>query len=226
MRAILLIIFFFGIQTTFTQTINSNKAPQLFKSYKEAEDSIATRINPQNTIIYKICEGEAFYLIQENAHWTGYYIKNVLPPVPLPPIFDTLKNGDIIEYKSYEAELQIFNADSTVKSLFQHHVNDIHQMSEKALQAKFIRKGKKKGEEIIEPLPTSSHDCNCTIVIYGQKNISATYRWSLVISEEMHTIPTLRIFYETQQILINSVKNYYGQTIIHTYPSLQGNQKP
>ena len=208
MRAIQLFILFFGTRTAFTQTINPNKRYQFYKSYKEVEDSIATRINLQNTIIYKTCEKyRSFYLIQENAHWTGYFIKNLQRDIHLPTIYDTLENGDIIEYKEYQTELTVFNADSTVKRLFQHHINDIHQISEEAIQVKLIRKGK--NVLIIESLPEASHDCNGTIMIYGQKNISASFRGILINSENLHIIPTLRIFYETQQILINSVNNYY-----------------
>ncbi|MBO9203044.1 MULTISPECIES: hypothetical protein [Niastella] len=210
MRAIHIFVFIISIQPAFAQTINTNKVYQFYKSYKEVEDSIATRINPKNTIIYKICEGHvAFYLIQENSHWTGYFIKNLQRDVPLPTIIDTLENGDIVEFKPYETELQIFNADSIEKKLFQNHLNDIHQISEDALQDQLIKHAKKKHKTTYLSLPITSHDCNSTIMIYGEKNISATYRWSLTISEEMHIIPTLRIFYETQQLLIRSVKNYY-----------------
>ena len=209
MRTIHIFVFIISIQPALAQTINTNKVYQFYKSYKEVEDSIATRINPKNTIIYKTCEGHAaFYLIQENSHWTGYFIKNLQREIPLPQIFDTLENGNIVEFKPYETELQIFNADSIEKKLFQNHINDIHQISEDDLQAQ-LKQAKKKHKTTYQSLPIASHDCNTTIVIYGPKNISATYRWVLTISEKMHIIPTLIIFYETQQILIKSVKNYY-----------------
>jgi hypothetical protein len=212
MRTILIFILLFRIQPVFAQTIYTGKTYQFYKNFKEVEDSIATRINPKNTIIYKICEGHtAFYLIQENSHWTGYFIKNLQREIPLPQIFDTLENGNIVEFKPYETELQIFNADSLEKKLFQNHIYDIHQISENALHTQLIKQAKKKHETTYQSLPTASHDCNSTIAIYGQKNISATYRWVLTISEEMHIIPTLRIFDETQQIFIKSVKDYYRQ---------------
>lgn len=139
MRAIHIFVSIFSIQSAFAQTINTNKVYQFYKSFKEVEDSIATRINPKNTIIYKICEGHvAFYLIQENSHWIGYFIKNLQPEIPPPSIIDTLENGDIVEFIQYETELQIFNADSLEKKLFQNHINDIHQINEGALKAQPI----------------------------------------------------------------------------------------
>ena len=70
-------------------------------------------------------------------------------------------------------------------------------------------KGKKKNEFIVQSLPQASHDCNSTIIIHGQKNISVTYRGVLTETEDMYIIPTLKIFHVTKEILINATKNYY-----------------
>ena len=206
MRAIIVFIFICGIQTVFAQTINTEKLYQLHKDFKAVEDSFAKRINKQNTIIYKTCEGyESFYLIQENSHWTGYFIKSLLiDGQSFPTIIDTLNDGNIVRLEPYQTELLIFNADSIVKLLFKSRINKIQQISEDYIQAKFIKKGKKRNEVIVQSLPQSSHDCNGTIIIFGEKNISATYRGALIDSEAMHIIPTLKIFYAAKQILANS----------------------
>lgn len=211
MKTIQLFIFILSVQAGFTQTIKTDKLYQFYGSFNELEDSIANKINLQNTIIYKTCEGySSFYFIQENLHWTGYFIKSLQPiyDVPYPTIIDTLENGDIVEFKPYNSELLVFNADSIVKRLFQNNITHITQMSEDAIQAKLIKKGKKKNEDISQCLPQASHDCNGTITIYGQKNISATYRGVLIEAEILHIIPTLRIFYETKRLLLNTTKNY------------------
>ena len=210
MKAIQFLIFILSVQAGFAQTIKSDKLYQSYRSFNEVEDSIAHTINLQNTIIYKTCEGHSsFYLIQENLHWTGYFIKTLLiDGLPLPTEIDTLKNGDIVEYKPYNTALLVFNADSIVKVLFQNNITNITQISEDAIQAKLIKQAKRKKEHVIYSLPQASHDCNGTITIYGPKNISATYRWALIEAENLHIIPTLRIFYETKRILLNATKNY------------------
>jgi hypothetical protein len=210
MRAILLLILISATETSFTQIIGTTRLFQLHKDFKAVEDSIAKRINLHNSIIYKTCEGnESFFLLQENSHWTGYYIKTLqVDELYLPPIIDTLKNGNIVTFEPYHTELLIFNADSIVNLLFKNHINKIQQISEDSIQAKLIKRGKKKNEVIVQTLPRSSHDCNSTIHIYGEKNISVTYRWSLVESEIRFIIPTLKIFYVAKQILINSTKNH------------------
>jgi len=207
MKAIHSLILILCVQSGFAQ---NDKSFQFYKDFKEVEDSIAQKINPQNTIVYKTCEGaSSFYFIQENLHWEGYYITTLLiDGIPLPPIVDTLDNGKIVEYETYKTELLVFNADSIVNMLFQNNITNITQLSEEAIQAKLIKKGKRKNEYTFQSLPVASHDCNATIIIYGQKNISATYRWSLVESEDLHKIPVLKIFYVTKQILINVTKNY------------------
>jgi hypothetical protein len=181
MKAILFSILILGVQTGFAQTNKPDKLYQFYKNFKEVEDSIAATINLQNTIIYKTCEGcRSFYFIQQNLHWMGYFIKNLLiNGIPFPPIVDTLENGDIVEFETYKTELLVFDADSLVNRLFQNNITNITQISEEAIQTKLIKKGKKKGEYTIYSLPQASHDCNGTIVIYGQKIISATYRVSI-----------------------------------------------
>jgi hypothetical protein len=209
MKAIHFLILTLCIQSAFAQTNKTDKLYQFIKDFKEIEDSIATKINPKNTIVYKTCEGHSsYYLIQENLHWTGYFIKTLLiDGLPFPPIVDTLENGDIVEEEWPRTELVVFNADSVVKLLFQNYITNITQISEKAIQAKLIKPGKKKGEFIFQSLPYSSHDCNGTIIIYGPKKITATYRGLLI--REMHITPTLKIFYNTNKILENATKNYW-----------------
>lgn len=210
MKTIQFLIFILSVQAGLAQTIKSDKLYQSYRSFNEVEDSISHTINLQNTIIYKTCEGHSsFYFIQENLHWTGYFIKTLLiDGLPLPTEIDTLKNGDVVEYKPYNTELLVFNADSIVKMLFQNNITNITQISEDAIRAKLIKKGKRKNEHIIQSLPYSAHDCNGTITIYGQKNVSATYRGALIEAENLHKIPTLRIFYETKHFLLNATKNY------------------
>ncbi|MCS3802135.1 hypothetical protein [Niastella sp. OAS944] len=211
MKTIHFFVFILSVQAGFAQTIKSDKLYQFYKHFSEVEDSIAKTINLQNTIIYKICEGySSFYFIQENLLWKGYFIKSLQPieGIPFPSTIDTLENGAIVEFKPYNSELLVFNADSIVKRLLQNNITNIIQISEDALQAKLIKKGKKKNEHIIQSLPYASHDCNGTIIIYGPKNISATYRGALIEAENLHIIPTLRIFYETKQILLNATQNY------------------
>jgi len=208
MKAIHSLILILCVQSGFAQ---NDKSFQFYKDFKEVEDSIATKINPQNTIIYKTCEGyRSFYFIQENLHWTGYLIKNLQPiyGIPYPARIDTLENGDIIIDEPYNTELLVFNADSIVNLLFKNNITNITQLSEDAIQAKLIKKGKRKNEYTYQSLPVASHDCNGTIIIYGEKNISATYRGILIESEILHIIPTLRIFYETERIVINATKYY------------------
>lgn len=208
MKAIKFFIFILSVQTGFAQT---DKLFQFHKDFKEVDDSIATKINPQNTIIYKTCERyRSFYFIQENLRWTGYLIKNLetLDGVPYPTYIDTLENGDIVKYEPYHTELFVFNADSIVNRLFQNNITNITQLSEETIQAKLIKKGKKKGEYTYQSLPQASHDCNGTIVIYGAKNISATYRGILIEERDLHIIPALKIFYLTKQIVINATKYY------------------
>ena len=210
MKAIKIFIFILSMQTSFAQTINSDKFYQLHQDFKVVEDSIAKKINTQNTIIYKTCEEyRAFYFIEQNSHWTGYFIKNLLVDgLNLPTKVDTLKNGDIVKFEPFQTELSVFNADSLIQLLINNHINEIQQISEDSIQSKFIRKGKKKNQLIVQSLPQASHDCNGTIIVYGQKNISVTYRGALIETEDMHIIPTLKIFYVTKQILINATKNY------------------
>lgn len=199
------------MQTTFAQTINLDKLYQLHDSFNVVEDSISKKINSENSIIYKTCEGyRAFYFIEQNSHWTGYFIKNLLVDGFKPPTaVDTLKNGDILKYEPFQTELLVFNADNLVESLIENQIHEIQPISEDSIQTKFIRKGKKKNRISVQSLPQASHDCNGTIIIYGRKNVSATYRGALIATEEMHIIPTLKIFYATKQILINATKNYY-----------------
>jgi hypothetical protein len=210
MKAIKIFIFILSIQTSFAQTVNSEKFYQLHKSFKDVEDSISKKINFQNTIIYKTCEDyKAFYFIEQKAHWTGYFIKNLLVDgLNLPTRVDTLKNGNIVKFEPFQTELSVFNADSLIKSLMNNHIDEIQQISEDSIQVKFISKGKKKNQLIMQSLPHASHDCNGTIIIYGQKNISATYRCVLIDAKDMHIIPTLKIFYETKRKLVNTTKNY------------------
>ena len=96
MRAIKFFIFILAIQTGFAQTINADKYYLLHQDFKIVEDSIAKKINKQNTIIYKTCEDyRAFYFIEQNSHWTGYFIKSLLVDgLNLPTIVDTLKKGE------------------------------------------------------------------------------------------------------------------------------------
>jgi hypothetical protein len=210
MKAIHFIILTLCVQAGFAQTPKTDSLYRFYKDFKEVEDSIAAKINPQNTIVYKTCEGaSSFYFIRNNLHWTGYYISTLLVDgLPHPTVIDTLENGDIVTYEPSRTELVVFNADSIVNILFQNHITNITQLSEEAIQAKLIKKGKRKGEYTMQSLPYSSHDCNETITIYGPKYISATYRWSLVEAENLHIIPALKIFYDTKEILINATKNY------------------
>ena len=211
MRIVTVLIFLLTTHLSFGQTSNPVKYVQLYDIFKTIEDSISKKINPTNTIVYKTCEDyRAYYFIKDGPHWTGYFIKILLINGLYGPIItDTLKNGEIITYKPYATELSVFNADSLVELLIRNQINNIQQISEDSIQKKFIRKGKKKNEFITQSLPVASHDCNGTIIIYGQNIKSVTYRGVLIETEDMHIIPTLKIFYLTKQILINGTRNYY-----------------
>lgn len=211
MRIISVLIFILTTQLSFGQTSDKVKYVQLYDVFETVEDSISKKINPKNTIVYKTCENyRTYYFIKEGFHWTGYFIKNLMTDgLYGPTINDTLKNGEIITYKPYATELSVFNADTLVELLIKNQITKIQQISEDSIQAKFIRKGKKRTEFVIQSLPVASHDCNGTIIIYGQNIKSVTYRGVLIETEDMHIIPTLKIFYLTKQILIKRTRNYY-----------------
>jgi hypothetical protein len=198
LKLFILFIFIFvsGILQSFAQTNTSHKIYQFHQSFKELEDSIAQKINLENSIVYKTCENHSsFYLILENSHWKCYFIRNLI------------SDEQYISGEFYRAELIVFDADSLVKTLLNNHITDIQQLSEESMQENLTIR--KKNKFISQSLPSASHDCNGTIRVYGQKNISATYRGALIESEEIHDkIPTLRIFYESKQLLIDSVVSY------------------
>lgn len=211
MKALLIVIILLNIQVGFAQLISSEKHYKLHSSFKIVEDSIANKINYHNSIIYWTCEGyRVFFLIEENSHWTGYFIKNLIIGELYPPSeeYESI-DGNTVKIEPYLTELIVFSADSLVQSLITKHIYEVQQISEEAIQNKFIRKGKKKNEYTMQSLPRASHDCNGTIIIYGNNTISATYRGVLIAEKEMHRIPTLKIFFDTGQILINAMKSYY-----------------
>lgn len=211
MKTLLIVIILLNIQVGFAQLISSEKHYKLHSSFKIVEDSIANKINYHNSIIYWTCEEyRVFFLIEENSHLTGYFLKNLVIDELSPPSEEyEIMNGNIVKFEPYLTELTEFSADSLVQSLVTNHIYEIQQISEDAIQKKLIRKGKKKNEYSMQSLPHASHDCNGTIIIYGNNTISATYRGVLIAEKEMHKIPTLKIFYETGQILINAMKSYY-----------------
>ncbi|TSJ38976.1 hypothetical protein [Fluviicola chungangensis] len=189
-------IFVSGILLSFAQTNPSHKIYQFHQSFKELEDSISQKINLENSIVYKTCENHSsFYLILENSHWKCYFIRNLV------------SDEQFMPDEFYGTELIVFDADSLVKTLLNNHITDIQQLSEESMSEKLTIR--KKNKVINQNLPRASHDCNGTVSIYGQKNISATYRGALIESEEIHDkIPTLRIFYVTKHLLIDSVRSY------------------
>jgi hypothetical protein len=204
-RFLKIFIFLLTIQNGFSQTT------KLYEDFKSVEDSIAKKINPFNTLIYKTCEkNRAFYFIKNHSNWIGYFIKNLITDDLIPPsTVDTLKNGEIVKYKPHLTELSIFNADSLYQLLLINNIYSVQQISEDSIRARLIQKDNKKNLTFYRSLPERSHECNATIVIYGQKNEAVTYRGALIESEDLHFITTLRIFYITEQILINATKNYY-----------------
>ena len=207
MKTIILLILILSIQTGFTQTINSVKIYQFHGDFKTIEDSISKKINPKNTLVYETCdEYMTFYFIKDSIHWTGYFIKNLaIGGVYQPGTIDS--SGK--ESKPFLTELSIFNADSLYLRLVKNDIYKVQQISEDSIQIKLSKKSNKKNAITVQGLPFSSHDCYSTIAIYGKENKIVNYRRALIESEELHIIPTLKIFYESEQTLINATKNYY-----------------
>ncbi len=203
MKTINILILILAIQAGFSQTINSDKSYQLHESFKTVEDSITKKINPINTLIYKTCDDyRAFYFIKDSIQWTGYFIKNLETTPKI--VYSSDK-----EYKPFLTELYVFNADSLHLQLVKNDIYKVQQISEESIQKKLSKKTKKKNVMTVQSLPQKSHDCYETIIIYGKEKKIVTYRGALIESEELHIIPTLKIFYESEQTIINSTKNYY-----------------
>lgn len=209
MRIILFILSLLILQTGLCQTNNREKLFQLYQDFTTVEDSIANRINKQNTIIYKTCEGyRSFYFIEQDSQWTGYYIKNLRIGGLVPPTIQIINNGEITKLKPYQTELIVFDADTIVQLMIDHKINEIQQLGEDSIMEQLSVQGKKKNQVIMTSLPYSCHDCNGTIIVYGQKNYSATYRGMLIDDEKLHKISTLKIFFDIKEILKTSMKNY------------------
>ena len=208
MKTIILLILILSIQTGFSQTINSDKIYQFHENYKTIEDSIIRKINHKNTIIYKNCdEYRAFYFIKDSIQWTGYVIENLAIVGGIYQL-GTVDSSDK-EFKPFLTKLCVFNADSLYLRLVKNNIYKVQQISEDSIQIKLYKKTNKKNVITVQSLPQSSHDCYNTITIYGKEKKNVTYRGALIKSEELHIIPTLKIFYESEQTIINATKNYY-----------------
>lgn len=208
MKTIILLILILSIQTGFSQTINSDKIYQFHENYKTIEDSIIRKINHKNTIIYKNCdEYRAFYFIKDSIQWTGYVIENlaIVGGIYQPGTVDSSDK----EFKPFLTKLCVFNADSLYLRLVKNNIYKVQQISEDSIQIKIYKKTNKKNVITVQSLPQSSHDCYNTITIYEKEKKNVTYRVALIKSEELHIIPTLKIFYESEQTIINATKNYY-----------------
>lgn len=208
MKTIILLILILSIQTGFSQTINSDKIYQFHENYKTIEDSIIRKINHKNTIIYKNCdEYRAFYFIKDSIQWTGYVIENlaIVGGIYQPGTVDSSDK----EFKPFLTKLCVFNADSLYLRLVKNNIYKVQQISEDSIQIKIYKKTNKKNVITVQSLPQSSHDCYNTITIYGKEKKNVTYRVALIKSEELHIIPTLKIFYESEQTIINATKKYY-----------------
>ena len=208
MKTIILLILILSIQTGFSQTINSDKIYQFHENYKTIEDSIIRKINHKNTIIYKNCdEYRAFYFIKDTIQWTGYVIENLAIVGDIYQL-GTVDSSDK-EFKPFLTKLCVFNADSLYLRLVKNNIYKVQQISEDSIQIKTYKKTNKKNVITVQSLPQSSHDCYNTITIYGKEKKNVTYRVALIKSEELHIIPTLKIFYESEQTIINATKKYY-----------------
>lgn len=208
MKTIILLILILSIQTGFSQTINSDKIYQFHENYKTIEDSIIRKINHKNTIIYKNCdEYRAFYFIKDSIQWTGYVIENlaIVGGIYQPGTVDSSDK----EFKPFLTKLCVFNADSLYLRLVKNNIYKVQQISEDSIQIKLYKKTNKKNVITVQSLPQSSHDCYNTITIYEKEKKNVTYRVALIKSEELHIIPTLKIFYESEQTIINATKKYY-----------------
>lgn len=208
MKTIILLILILSIQTGFSQTINSDKIYQFHENYKTIEDSIIRKINHKNTIIYKNCdEYRAFYFIKDTIQWTGYVIENLAIVGDIYQL-GTVDSSDK-EFKPFLTKLCVFNADSLYLRLVKNNIYKVQQISEDSIQIKTYKKTNKKNVITVQSLPQSSHDCYNTITIYGKEKKNVTYRVALIKSEELHIFPTLKIFYESEQTIINATKKYY-----------------
>jgi hypothetical protein len=206
-KTINLLIFILAFQAGFSQIINPKKFYQLHENFKTVEDSISKQINPINTLIYKTCDDyRAFYFIKDSIQWTGYFIKNLEIDGLIPPTEVDLSGK---ERKPFLTELYVFKADSLYLQLVKNGIYKVRQISEDSIQTKLIKKTKKKNVMTVLSLPQRSHDCYETIIIYGKENKIVSYRGALIEFEELHIIPTLKIFYESEQTLINATKHYY-----------------
>ena len=157
-------------------------------------DSVSKLINPNNLILVKNCDDyDAFYLSNDSLHPKGYYIKN-LESMMSPP--------DLVDGKPILAELTVFDADKVYKDLVKRKIYSIKQFSENELEEIYSRpKQKDRKYHTVYGLPHASHDCDMTIIIRGSKNISATYRYVIIISTETNSIEVIKTFYDIKMYL-------------------------
>lgn len=187
--------------------IKPYKVLELYSKFETVEDSLLKIINPANTIIYKTCEGfRSFYFIKEGSYWKGYYLKNLIIDGLIPPsVMDTVGGDVIVGLPSYLTELSVFNADSLYALLVKNKVYDIKQLHDEEVIKAYGKANHVKENEFYA-LPFSDHDCYATIIIYGMNNKAISYSNDRVGTKELHSIPSIKTFYDVKNILAESCR--------------------
>lgn len=189
-RLLFLILFYCtGIQAqSITQKISTTQ------KFNVVCDSLSKLMNPDHLIIIKNCdEYDAFYLSKDSLNQKGYYVKNLENITRLP---------DLVNENPILTELTVFDSDNVYNNLVKRKIYSIKQFSENELVEIYSKPKQKHREHHTDyGLPHASDDCEMTIILKGKKNVSAAYRYSLIVSEEIHTIEVIKTFYDIKMYL-------------------------
>ncbi len=185
--------------------------PKLTKTTNDIaiiQDSIVKLLNKTNSITIKTCDDYSeFYLTKDSLNWKGYFIKSLLVGGVTPTTFG-VKNGVAYEAKPMLTSIVLFNADTLYKLLVKNGINTIKQLTEVELENEFNKVQKSPDKNMRYGLPGSSHDCNMTIVLKTNNTKQVSYRNVLVSEKKLHSILTLKTFYNIRELLSKEIENY------------------